>query len=369
MKVLHILYSGLGGHGNVFFSLVQADVDNEFEYEALFNGIEEVKPEYVLKCNEIGMQWNFVKKTPGLDIAYYKEIAKIVKISAAGIIFLHSSSYILPAKIGIWLGKKKKKIIVRETQANHLKSKMEWFWLFIALLLADKIVFLTNEYKSQLKKRFKFFLKEHKTSIVPNGINLANYLPGSTRKKNEIIIGMQSRLIAIKDHTTLLKAFSILKTHYKNISLKLVIAGDGETRSILEHETKNLGIENNVQFTGMLNEKELILFMKSLSIYVHASLGETMSTAIMQAMACGLPIVGSDVPGINNMITQNHTGILVTPKQPKQMFNAFQQLIENPLFAEKLVSNALKFANENYSNKSMFAKYKTIFKNLNANNL
>ncbi|MBK8495622.1 MAG: glycosyltransferase family 4 protein [Chitinophagaceae bacterium] len=52
-------------------------------------------------------------------------------------------------------------------------------------------------------------------------------------------------------------------------------------------------------------------FLQSLDIYVHASLGETMSTAIMQAMACKLPIVASDVNGINNMIIHGKTGILV----------------------------------------------------------
>ena len=45
MKILHVLYSGLGGHGNVFFSMVDADEKHEFIFEALFNGVEDVKAE------------------------------------------------------------------------------------------------------------------------------------------------------------------------------------------------------------------------------------------------------------------------------------------------------------------------------------
>ena len=52
MKVLHILYSGLGGHGNVFFSLTDADIQNRFTFEALFNGIENMREEYVERCNK-----------------------------------------------------------------------------------------------------------------------------------------------------------------------------------------------------------------------------------------------------------------------------------------------------------------------------
>ena len=51
MKVLHILYSGLGGHGNVFFSLTDADIQNRFTFEALFNGVENMREEYVERCN------------------------------------------------------------------------------------------------------------------------------------------------------------------------------------------------------------------------------------------------------------------------------------------------------------------------------
>ena len=53
MRILHVLYSGLGGHGNVFFSLVKADKLQKFEYQALFNGIETVRNEYIQRCNEL----------------------------------------------------------------------------------------------------------------------------------------------------------------------------------------------------------------------------------------------------------------------------------------------------------------------------
>ena len=99
MKIVHVLYSGLGGHGNVFFSMVSADKENEFEYEAVFNGIEDVRQEYIERCNQLGIRWTFVKKQPGLDIKFCKNLVIAIKKTNSDIIFLHGSTQILWAKI------------------------------------------------------------------------------------------------------------------------------------------------------------------------------------------------------------------------------------------------------------------------------
>ena len=67
MKILHVLYSGLGGHGNIFFSMVSADTQNEFQYEALFYGIEEVREEFIEACAKNNIPWYFAKKKVGLE--------------------------------------------------------------------------------------------------------------------------------------------------------------------------------------------------------------------------------------------------------------------------------------------------------------
>ena len=71
MKVLHVLYSGLGGHGNIFFAMVSADAQHEFEFEALFYGIEEVRHEFIEACTQQNITWYFAKKNIKLDVKYY----------------------------------------------------------------------------------------------------------------------------------------------------------------------------------------------------------------------------------------------------------------------------------------------------------
>ena len=155
MKILHVLYAGLGGHGNIFFSFLEDGPNAGLQYEALFNGVEEVKQEYIDVCRQYNIDWNFVPKKKGLDIGYYRKLIKWVRKSDADIIFLHSSAYILPAKLGGLFSKKRKRVVVRETQANHLKSKMEWFWLAVAMLTASSIVFLSEAYRIEIANKLR----------------------------------------------------------------------------------------------------------------------------------------------------------------------------------------------------------------------
>jgi L-malate glycosyltransferase len=361
MKILHALYSGLGGHGNVFFSMVKAGTNKETEYEALFFGIEDVRKEYKEQCEKNNIKYFIAKKLPGFDINYYQLIIHYIKQRKPDIVFLHGSAYILPAKIALLFSIKKYKIIVRETQANHLKSKLQWVTLAISMLLADKIVCLTKEFNIQIKKKIGFFYRSEKVIIIPNGIDLSVFKPTKKTDREEFNIGMQSRIISIKDHVTLLKAFAIIKKSEfasgKKLTLK--IAGDGELKAQLIELSEKLAIKEDVIFTGVLHEADLISFLQSLDLYVHASLGETMSTAIMQAMACGLPVIASDVDGINNMITQNVTGILVMPKNEYILADVIIDCIKNPSLLQTLAENAYQYALNNFSNQTMLARYNT----------
>jgi glycosyltransferase involved in cell wall biosynthesis len=361
MKILHVLYAGLGGHGNVFFSMVKADEKKDYQFEALFYGIEEVKDDYIQQCSQSGIAWNFVKKKVGNHISFLWKMAKAIKKAKPDIIFLHASSNI-PAAYMATLGvRHKPKIIVRETQANHLKTKNDKTALKLAMRFADKIVFLSNQYEETVKHELGKKYRSEKTIVIPNGLDVDLYKPAAAEIKNAAFtIGMQSRLVALKDHATLIEAFAKLVKE-KPEPFKLKIAGDGESRAALEKLVLQLNLQQQIEFTGMLTEKELVDFLQGLDLYVHASLGETMSTAIMQAMACGLPIIASDVPGINNMVTHKQTGLLVPAKDKEKMASALLLLYDDISLRRQLAKNTYTYALKEFDSKQMFQKYKATF--------
>lgn len=361
MKVLHVLYSGLGGHSNVFFSMINADDSGEFEYQALFNGVEPVRDENSSRCDLAGIKWYYVHKTPGRHISFIWKLAQIIRKAKPRIVFLHASINVPAAVLAKLFSLGKFKIIVRETQANHLKTKAEWFSLKLAVLLANKTVFLTNTYNEEIKKKLTSWYKIKKTAVIPNGLDLSVFKPGTPASNGKIVLAMQSRIVAIKDHITLLHAVHLVTKQHPEENIHLKIAGEGNCEQALKELANSLGINNHIEFVGLLTEAELPAFLQSCNIYIHASLGETMSTAIMQAMACRLPIIASDVDGINNMLTDGQTGLLVKPKQPQLLADAIMRLINSKSLCTMLAENAYNEAINKFSNKKMFERYKAIF--------
>lgn len=360
--IQHYLFSGLGGHGGVFFSLVEADKEKEFEYRALFCGVEQIREEYKTNCEQLGVPYYYLQKKKGLDFsAYFKTFGQFRKNKPA-VIFIHGAGYsIIPA---FWykLTKPSTRIIVRDTQAHHLKSKTEWFWMFFVLLLSKRLVFLTAASADDIKKKFGWWARRKKFVIIPNGLKIENYKQLVRFKKSDPIeIGMQSRMQPIKDHPVLLKAFRLLKDRNPGLPIRLQIAGEGDTLPAIQALAAELGLKEDIQFHGMLGGASLLNMMESLDIYVHATMGETLSNSIMQAMACGLPIIASDVWGVNNMIENESNGWLYAPGNVEELADKMHRLIHDVERRKQLGATARKFAEDNYDNKVMFQRYRQLF--------
>jgi len=350
----------------VFFSMVHGDIGNACEYEALFNGVEIIRQEYIDRCKHLGIPFTFIKKAPGKHIRFFYRIFRAIKRSDADIVFIHGGVQFPPVWLANFASIKNKKIIIRETQAIHLKSAREKVALRMAMRMADKIVFLSQEYASEIKGHFGKKYNAAKVCVIPNGIDLQIFCPGKhASKAGKIILGMQSRIVPIKDHITLLDSLVLLKEKFPQIFFELQIAGDGESVGSLKAHVKTVGIEDNVIFLGMLPESGLPHFLLGLDVYIHASFGETMSTAIMQAMACGKAIVASNVAGINNMIMDNNNGLLVAVTDSSAMANAIAMIVEDGQLKEKLEHNALLYAQDKFSDRRMFLDYQAVFLGVN----
>jgi|CXWL01.1.fsa_nt_gi glycosyltransferase involved in cell wall biosynthesis len=361
-KVLNILYSGLGGPGSVFFALVNADKNKDFDYRVIFCGIEPLVADYEHQCIIKKIPFWYLYKRKGIDAGIYFRVLKILFRQQPEIILLHGASFILPAilyKIIFF----RSRIFLRDTQAHHLKSKNDWFWLRWAIAWCRKIIVLTEDSSKGIRKRFPR-TSAKKIIIIPNGLDTDKYVPASSKAfTHKITIGMQSRLQKIKDHPTLFRAFALVVQRKPEFDLYLRVAGDGETRWGLENEIKKLKMENRIELCGTLPENRLIKFMQSLDIYVQATLGETMSNSIIQALSCGLPVIASDVWGVNNMVLDGKNGLLYLSGNAEELANMIIRLLEDSCLREKLAGSARKYAMDNFSGIVMYNNYKKAFLN------
>lgn len=361
-KFLQILYGGLGGHGSVAFSFIQGDKENVYKHFLVFYGSEKTVAQYLDACSKKIPFFQLLKENNN-EIANWRKIYNVLKKEKPDFILLHSSSTLFPAYLYCFIYHKK--LVQVDHQSNENKRWMDWLFAILGLLFfSDKYVFLTEDSKFDFQRKCPILLRKEKATVINNGIDLSLYSPNRNRKETRKVVhlSMQSRMNDLRDHKTLLHAIKKL-TKNNNHRIHLTIAGDGTTKSYYEELAIKLNIQNHVTFTGILNAEEIVNLLRTTDIYIHSSLAETMSTAIMQAMACGKAVIATDIKGINNMVQNKKTGLLFEAKDADDLTEKILSLIEKPLLKEKLGKTAYTYAKKNFSNKRMFNSYLNLFEN------
>lgn len=155
------------------------------------------------------------------------------------------------------------------------------------------------------------------------------------------IILSVGRITKIKDLTLLLSAFSLV---LKSQPARLVILGEGEEASSLKTFSEGLGLSEKVAFLGF--QKNPYKFMKRASVFVLSSKLEGFSNVIVEAMACGLPVVCTNCVGPSEIIEDKKNGILIPVGDKKRLAEAILKIFKNPSFRKELAKEAEKRAQD-----------------------
>jgi len=363
IKAVHIIYSGLGGHGSVFFSLLEANKDPNVQHIPLFYGIEPLLEDYKEKCEQVNLPYAYVGKKQGIDLAAWKNLKTQLATFQPDVVVAHGAYAVIPA----WQYARKHscKVIVVEHDPIPKKNTLSWFWTGLGLRMADKVVALAPAFQTGMKKKLGLFYKAQKVAIIPNGIDTERFRPTEPKgRSGKFLLGMHSRLTAQKDHESLLYALSKLKEDPLFDQIEVKIAGDGDCMEALQQLTEALELQEKVQWLGMLNETEIIALLRETTIYVHPTHSETMSTSLMQAMSAGLPMITTDIPGVTHMVGNGLTGMCTPPRDVDALAAAIQQLIENEELSVSLGQNARQYAVTHFSHVNMSQNYSSLFRKL-----
>ena len=234
---------------------------------------------------------------------------------------------------------------------------------------ADVIISSTRSFLRESKFIKKY---ENKSAIIPNGINLEDfeidYSKEICRDKlnlplNKKIILFFGSLVEYKGPDVLLKAFKIVQNEYSNVDL--IFAGRGEMEELLRELSIKLNIENNVHFSGFVDEKLKPLYYKSADIFClpSVSLVESFGIVNLEAMACGVPIVASRLGGLQDVVEDGKNGLLAEPGNEKSLAKALIYLLENEDSAKKM-GNYGKQRVQDYSWEKIAEKIEKIYEKL-----
>jgi len=150
--------------------------------------------------------------------------------------------------------------------------------------------------------------------------------------QDALVIGAAARLEKQKRPDRLIRVFKELKNKFPD--LYLVLVGSGSLEPALKEQTRRLGIRDSVVFTGWQPDVER--FLPALDMAVHLSSNEGFGTSTVEAMACGLPVVATDVPGTRDILAGGEGGILVPADDIEAAVAACRDILSNDVLRRQL---------------------------------
>lgn len=210
---------------------------------------------------------------------------------------------------------------------------------------ADKIQAIS----SFLSDRAKKMGASCSIDVIPNGVDTDRVIVKETTNNEEKIIITTSRLVTKNGLEFLIKA--IAKILADGLSVKLKIIGSGKLKNKLTNLVKDLNIEKNVDFLGEVANNDVYKYLSTSDIFVRPSLSEGLGNSFLEAMAVGLPVVGTPVGGIVDFLYDGKTGWIVNPGDVSGLTAKLKFLIndKNLLEIKRVAENGKELVRLKYS--------------------
>jgi glycosyltransferase involved in cell wall biosynthesis len=301
-------------------------------------------------------------------IRMYRGIRKLVTVIRSEFDFdiVHAHWALPDGFAGMLIRDRYNKPLIVTPQAPDIDinlSNRSKFFKAVHKLLRDSNMVITPSASINAKLQEKTGMT---TEAIPYGIYendiFTSTSPLYIKYSGHIILLSVSQLIPRKGIEFNLKAFAQLKKKYD--SLHYLIIGDGELKDRLIKLVKDLCIQDSVEFLGKLPHSEVMEFMSFCDIFSLPSWRETLGLVYFEAMSHGKPIIGCLGQGVDGLIVNGKTGLMVKPKDVETLVQAISYLLDNPAKASEIGEQAKKLVLENYTWDKIGRKHLEIYKRL-----
>ena len=217
---------------------------------------------------------------------------------------------------------------------------------------ATQIVAVSNYSKGKILAHYD--LDKNRIQVIPNGVDIRKFRPTDITEariqlnfSNDPIVLFVGGLVPRKG---LLKLVEVAKKVVnEQTKARFVIVGDGPLRGQLDQSLKAAGLTGNFIFLRNVEEDKLAAVYNAADVFVLPSIQEGQGIVLLEAQACGKPVVAFGVGGVNETVLQNQTGFLLEPDDIEGMANKLLELLGNNDLRQKMGAAGIKFVTENYT--------------------
>lgn len=181
--------------------------------------------------------------------------------------------------------------------------------------------------------------------VIPNGVDVERFSNPKPRILNpdNVTLIHTGRLVEKNAIGDVIEALKVLPP-----SIKFKVVGTGKLEGELKEKARKLGVGNRVEFVGPVPYTLLPKYLHQADIFVRPSLSEGMGNSFIEAMAAGIPVIGTSVGGITDFLKDGETGLFVEPKNPRLIAFQVQKLISDRVLRDKITIAAKRMVLEKY---------------------
>lgn len=245
---------------------------------------------------------------------------------------------------------------------------------YILSRFTDRIIFVSNAVKRSMIENEG--IREENTCVIYNGATIsppANNIETIRRRREQLGIDKQDTVIIIvasltanKGHKVLLNAFAQVVKKYSH--MKLLIVGDGPLMGEIRATADYLGIAFRVIFTGLRRDVSNLLQLSD--VFTLPSITrEGLGIALIEAMAMGLPLIGTRVGGIPEVIAHKVNGLLVAPGNPWELAAALESMVQDEEMRKKMGGKGKEIYAEKFTMARMIGLIENLYDDLLEKNI
>ena len=229
----------------------------------------------------------------------------------------------------------------------------------------DMIVPLSVELCNDVRK---YNVPESRIVYVRNGVDLTaiDYRSPSEAHAQSgqpaggRTVGFIGQLIGRKNVGDLLDVFDSVAAKHPDV--RLVLLGDGDSRDEYEQYASNLSSADRIEFKGFLNNP--LDYLATFDLFAMTSTLEGIPRCLMESMAMGVPVAAYDIPGVDQLIVHNETGLLAPLGDKEALEKCWLDLLWNMDHADEIAGNAAHHINDKFSAKRMAREYTDLYRQL-----
>lgn len=244
-------------------------------------------------------------------------------------------SWYLFAMPCIWVSHWLNTPVIVNYRGGHAESFFQGAWSKVrgSMKKAARIV-VPSGFLQQVFARY-----DTDAAVIPNILDAERFCPASHQLPASLHLISTRNLEHIYGNDVILHAFA--KLQKKHPEARLTVAGSGPQRAELEGLAERLAIADRVTFCGRLNQEQMVALYQSAHLMLNASRVDNSPNSLIEAMACGVPVVSSDVGGIPFLIQCGENGLLVHPDDADALAESALSLLDDKLLYARVRQNAL----------------------------